>query len=764
MKAEILAPAGDYESLKTAVMCGADAVYFGLKQFNCRAGAKNFENDELIKAIELCRLFGVRAYIAFNISVKEDELKEAEETIGIIDSAGADAIIATDLAALSLCQKIAPHMPVHISTQAGVHNLYSAKFFERAGADRVVLSRETILQDIAEIKNNTTLEIEAFVHGALCVSFSGGCLLSAVMNGRSGNRGDCMQPCRQKYLLDAGGRKTEGYMLSPSDLCFIKRLKDLTAAGVTSFKIEGRMRRQEYVGQAVISYQKALNGTADLTEEIIALKKVFSRGGFSEGYVFSPHKELMSVKVQNHMGIRAGKVLHTVTRGGYPYATVFSDIEIKKGDGLKILRAGKEVGGADVHSVEKAGKDCYLIPVSLGVAPGDEVYLTTDAAQNAAINAIVKKINIDISVKAKIGLPLSVSAVCKKTEVHEESPYVVQKALSRATSTEEIKEAFLKLGDTPFEMKEWAVDADSGIFIPKGQLNELRRAVLSAVQNKILASYKRAERKNQNNLAMQSFQKAQNKEITVEIRNAKDITAELCRATRVVLRPETYSLQTYKEFQARLRAANVTKVYLALPKIMKGTDAALLSAVDFIKSAGWGIHAEGVFAVQLAREKGLTYGGGIGLNLFNTVSVDAYFDADYLTLSPELTRAEALPLLQKGVSLFAFGYLPVMTLNHCPVKLNTNCDCSSCAYKGVFTYSDNKFSYPAIREKSSFCQFSVYNALPHNLTALVSNEPYNLYINLYGYKGEAFSHALHALISGNAYDIDLSTKGGFSKN
>ena len=255
-KTEVLAPAGNFESLKCAVMNGADAVYLGLTRFNARAKAGNFTTEELKKAVEFCRFFGVKVYVTFNTIYKQSEYDDVITCMKECRDIGVNAFILQDFSLISRIKSTMPDIVLHLSTQAAVHNLEGALAAEKLGFTRVILSREALLGDIEKIHKNTSLEIEAFVQGALCVSFSGNCYFSSLVSGFSGNRGKCMQLCRKQYVFN--GKKA--YWLSPKDVCMKNKVDQLIKAGVCSFKIEGRMRRPEYVGEAVNCYKTILSG------------------------------------------------------------------------------------------------------------------------------------------------------------------------------------------------------------------------------------------------------------------------------------------------------------------------------------------------------------------------------------------------------------------------------------------------------------------------------------------------------------------------
>ena len=251
---EVLAPVGNIPSLKAAICAGADAVYLGLDLFNARIKANNFNKDNISTWVDYCHLFGVKVYLTFNTNIKQSERDIFASYVDIAAKAGVDAFIVTDLGCLDILKRY--DIPLHGSTQIGVHNLAGAKVLEDLGFTRVVLARETLSSDIAEIRKNTKLEIEHFVHGALCVCFSGACLMSSMMSGDSGNRGRCNQPCRLKYSSSFSSK--ESYLLSPKDQCLIDKVKELSGLGVDSLKIEGRLKQPHYVGEVVSEYSKAV--------------------------------------------------------------------------------------------------------------------------------------------------------------------------------------------------------------------------------------------------------------------------------------------------------------------------------------------------------------------------------------------------------------------------------------------------------------------------------------------------------------------------
>jgi Collagenase and related proteases len=300
---ELLSPCGSPEAVGAAIKAGADAVYLGGKHFNARANAKNFDDEELTRVIELCHGAGVRVYVTLNTMLYDRELPDVLRYAGFLYNIGADAVIAADMGFIKLLRQRLPELPGHISTQAAAHNLPALQTLAELGVKRVVAARELPKTELEELCKNSPVEIEVFVHGALCVSCSGQCLLSAVMGGRSGNRGECAQPCRMSYeTLVANGRGGKpGYQISLRDLCLAPYIPELIEAGVASLKIEGRMKSPEYVAGVTRIYRALLDGRRKTTAtELNELRRLFSRGGFTDAYYRGDGDTL-----QNMLGVRS---------------------------------------------------------------------------------------------------------------------------------------------------------------------------------------------------------------------------------------------------------------------------------------------------------------------------------------------------------------------------------------------------------------------------------------------------------------------------
>ena len=313
-KIELLAPVGNMESLYAAVNNGADAIYLGGPKFSARAKAIEFDNEKMKVAADYCHSYGVKIYVTMNTILKEKELKDAIKYAGYLYEIGIDALIIQDLGFLKLIKEKYPDFEVHASTQMTIHNGEGAVYFTEKGFKRVVLSRELSLEEIEYISKDLGIETEIFVHGALCVSYSGQCLMSSMIGGRSGNRGKCAQPCRQEYkLISASGGEKKGHLLSTKDTCTIDDMKDIIESGALSLKVEGRMKRPEYVAGVIETYRKAIdkeleNREFNVEEGKKTLLQLFNRGGFANAYLKKDSgKDMMSFVIPKNTGLELGK-------------------------------------------------------------------------------------------------------------------------------------------------------------------------------------------------------------------------------------------------------------------------------------------------------------------------------------------------------------------------------------------------------------------------------------------------------------------------
>ncbi|MGM9940965.1 MAG: U32 family peptidase [Bulleidia sp.] len=498
-KIELLAPAGNMESLKAAVAGGCDAVYMGLTVFSARAFAGNFTHEQFQEAIAYCHPRNVRIYVTMNTMLYETEMENAKKEVQFLYNHDVDGILVQDMGLFHYIRTCYPDLDVHCSTQMHIHNINGVKKMKQEGAARVVLARETPIELIRKAVQ-TGVEIEVFVYGAICISYSGQCLFSAAMKHRSANRGMCAQCCRLKYYDEDGKPFREGeYILSPRDLNVIDEIPQLIDAGVSSLKIEGRMKRPEYVYLVTKTFREAIDAcyagkpytVSGLREK--HLKEMFNRD-FSKGHLFHDDVEhRMSSYRPNHRGITVGKVV-SCHRGR---VTVHLSEGICQHDGLRILSTPMDIG-INAARIEKNGRlvnhadagDTVVLtcPMDQKARKGDFLQKTTDTVLieqiNAEIRERVRTIPVTMDVYAHVDEPLKIIVTDERNNIVEVcSDVVCQKAQKAPLSTERIESAMTKTGDLPFEIIIRSMDCDE-IFLPVSVLNDTRRNALESLYAK----------------------------------------------------------------------------------------------------------------------------------------------------------------------------------------------------------------------------------------------------------------------------------------
>lgn len=501
-KIELLSPVGNMECLKSAIEAGCDAVYLGGKKFGARGFAGNFKDEEILEAINYAHLYGVKVYLTVNTIIYEHEVEKFLDYVRFVHKNNIDAVIIQDIGMFDLLRKKFPNLELHASTQMHIHNYEGALLAKKLGFKRVVMARETPISVIEKIKKEIDIEIEVFVHGALCVSYSGQCLASALIGLRSGNRGTCAQICRKKYdLYDEFGNKlnNEKYLLSTKDLCTLEHLDDVISSGVNSLKIEGRMKRPEYVYLVTKIYKKAINnyyetGKPSVTkEDITALKKIFNRC-FTKGFMLGEKNDCFTYSVRpNHKGIMVGTVLSKVK----------NELKIKLTDNLKVhdgirIIDDKEDKGFVINKMFINGKnvsnaktgDVISVRYDKYVKPGSKVLLTTDYDQIKNIDDSLvlntRKVPIDVYVEAKLGKPLKIKVTDGINEVLKESDKSLQRALNRPTCEETIIKQVSKTGNTVYKVNKLKVILDTDVFINIKDVNDIRRSALEELNKKRL--------------------------------------------------------------------------------------------------------------------------------------------------------------------------------------------------------------------------------------------------------------------------------------
>lgn len=502
-KVELLAPAGNMENLKYAVMAGCDAVYLGLKKFGARAFSSNFSDNEFIEAVNYCHLYGVKVYVTLNTIIYDYEVEDFLKTVDFIHKNNVDAVLIQDLGMLDLVRKTYPNLEVHASTQMHIHNLDGVKVLEKLGIKRAVLARETSIDTIKYIKENSNIELEVFVHGALCVSYSGECLMSKFIGGRSGNRGECAGACRLSYdVVDCNNNilNKNKYPISTKDLNTIYYIDKLIESGVASLKIEGRMKSKEYVYMVVKLYRDTIDnyyktGKVIVNEnDLLKLKKIFNRE-YTKGFLFNiNNNELINSYRPNHMGVNVGKVLNY--KNGY--ATILLTDHVSIGSGLRVLsKNNKDVGILvnEFYKNNKLVKDAYSsdiisIKVHDKVFKDDIVVITNDKSISNSIEDYIKnnkrKVLISGKVSCKLGIiTLEVSDGINKVVVSSNNVF---KSINKSTTKEDISVKLNKLVNTvyKFDSLDIDIDIDSNLFIPLKEINGLKNDMVMLLNDKRL--------------------------------------------------------------------------------------------------------------------------------------------------------------------------------------------------------------------------------------------------------------------------------------
>ena len=492
-KIELLAPAGNMKALHYAVMAGCDAVYLGGIKFGARAFSKNFTNEEIVEAINYCHLYGVKVYVTVNTLIYDEEVDTFLEYIEFLHMNNVDAVIIQDFGMFDLVRKTFPNLELHASTQMHIHNLDGVKLMEKLGMHRVVLARETSVDTIKHIKENSNVELEIFIHGALCISYSGQCLMSSLIGGRSGNRGACAGSCRLKYdVIDSSGNKLNkgNYPLSTKDLNGIENIGELIDLGVSSLKIEGRMKSPEYVYMVVKLYRMAIDSyyetgcVAINEEELLKLKKIFNRN-FTKGFLFNTeNNDLINGYRPNHMGVSIGKVIDY--KKGYAKIKLTDSVSI--GSGLRVIGKKNDVGISvnEMYINNKLVKearcgDIISIKVNSDVNVNDDVVITMDKTICDDINSIVdsklRKVHISGEFYGHIGekARLTITDGINNVTV---TGGIVSSSINKPVDRDMIYEKLNKLGNTVYIFDKLDINIEDGIFIPVKEINELRREAI----------------------------------------------------------------------------------------------------------------------------------------------------------------------------------------------------------------------------------------------------------------------------------------------
>lgn len=745
---ELLAPAGTMENFMAALESGADAIYLGGKIFNARAHAANFGIDELREAVRLAHILDVSVYVTVNILIGDTELKDLEQYIKDLDSIGVDAIIVQDLAVAEIAKRVAPNIHLHGSTQMTAATLDAVRFYESLGFTRVVLARELSLKEIQHICKHCKAEIEVFVHGALCVCYSGQCLMSSFIGGRSGNRGACAQPCRLPYeLLDSKGEsvlpKHEAYLLSPKDLNYSEHMNELVAAGVTSFKVEGRMKKVSYVRQVIGTYREILDEASIHENQRKALASGFNRG-FSTAYLEDTvGRQMMTVVAPNHQGKPIGE---SYTKKGEVYLSLTEPIE--QGSLVKILQSNGSVTYYTVDDEWTCVSDTlYKGRPAEGLAVG-QLYLasTPKNTKSRGLQEFTRK--YDMSVYLSVGsngetnyteLTAILDSGLSVTVTNEYVPAIANKV---PTSLEKVTEQLGRLGNTLFRLS--YVDIPDGPYMwPASVLNALRRDAVTALETALITHHVESWQALQVTGDVDYDFKAQHElsydtcpMISARVDEIEGVKAAISGGAQKIvfggdrLSRTPYALSIYDEV-ARLCAQSDVICTFATPRVVKDDEVEAythtLEAIVQAHPDSISIHVPQ--ALLWLRELGYT--GAIeadtGLNIFNTPTLHFWEQLHISCVNPsqELTLKQITELAKHShvpIETMIHGYTEMMISEYCAIAsfvgTGSKVNCPMPCVKESYSLKDRKGEIFPIRT-DPYCRMHIMNSHEIDMRAYV---------------------------------------------
>lgn len=712
---ELLSPVGDFDCLKAAVQSGADCVYFGADLFNARISASNFDKYTLKEAIRYAKLRNVKVNFTLNTLIKNDEFEAAVNLALYAYSLGVDAIIVQDFGLAQYLIKNFPNINIHASTQMTIHNLDGVLELQNLGFKRVVLSRELSIREIEYICAHSEIEIETFIHGALCMSYSGQCLFSSSLGARSGNRGKCAQPCRLPYTLIEQPKRNEekiidkGYLLSPKDLCGLNYIPDLIKAGVSCFKIEGRMKSPTYVSTVTSIYRKYIDlyysDKPYIVEEsdIKKLMQVFNRGGFSDGNFNSePNKEYVYKEKPNNIGLSAGNVSYFNKKKGL--VTFETSQTFQVGDKIAFEHEEHSYTISELMKNNKNIENCAIgDTITVGrirgnVKLGDKIYKLSSASYSKNINEFINKENIkiplvaNITIKKDVPIKLEVTA-CDKEEgnyfsmsASSTSEIYPIEAISNPITVDRIKEQLSKTTDTPFEFKYINVDLDENLYISKiSAINQLRRDCLDSLMKQCI---KRFENNVTEDIPPFKYYDVIKKEKTVPkvslllntIDNRWDYS-QLIEFENAYIPFKYFIDNDYKNTITQI--SKKAKLYVYMPIIIKDNYRnIILNHLDTILNTYKieGIVISNISSINYLKDYAskLKIVANFNFNIFNNYNIDELkkLGISKITLSPELDKSSLQELANNScmpVELLVYGKLPVMNIGYCLLGSSNKC-------------------------------------------------------------------------------------------
>lgn len=743
-RVEILAPAGSMECLKAAITAGADAVYTGGALFGARAYAHNLTEEELLEAIDYVHLHGRRLYLTVNTLIKDREMeKQMYDYLLPYYRQGLDAVIVQDIGLFRFIRKHFPDLSIHASTQMTLTGVDGAKFLEKEGAQRIVTSRELSMAEVKKIADETELEIESFVHGALCYCYSGQCLFSSFIGGRSGNRGQCAQPCRLLYRTPEAKRPQ--YLLSLKDICTLELIPEMIESGIYSFKIEGRMKKPEYAAAVAFQYRKYADLYLKYYEECpaeedpaaYAMKKyrvreedrqmlldLYNRGGFHTGYYHTQNgREMISLNRPNHAGVPAVKVL--AKKGRNVTAKALTDLYPQDIIELPMRKGREKADNYTCKDAVRKGMNVQIPVFADTPFKRDEIWMRTrnstliDTLREEFVNGKIKE-RICGTFRLYPQEKATLTVKCRDAEITVAGEKA-QEALSQPMSRERIEKQLRKTGNTEFEFSFLKTEIGEKVFLPMQSLNELRREALETLEKVICEKYRRSgevkdPEEDKTELSMEeevlsgwtaSVRTAEQMEVILEEEAIGRIYVDC------TMFPRIWEKDSYVEWITKVHAAG-KEIYLVMPYIFRErTRKQYEAAYNRIFGAGWdGILIANYESFAFLKEHGYTGRIMTDYNLyeFNQESRKFWKEKGVFefTAPVELTERELQDLRVKDGEVIVYGYLPMMISAGCIQKTTRGCLKKS----GQTTITDRYRNPFVVKNECDYCYNILYNYVP----------------------------------------------------
>ena len=730
---ELLAPVGSFDSLKAAVQNGANAVYLGGKDFSARASANNFDREELKEAVKYAHIRDVRVFVTTNTLIKQNELEDFVEYAKFLYDIDVDAIIMQDIGAAMLIHELLPDFELHASTQMVAHSLEDVQYLESIGFKRVVLARELTVEEIKYICDNANVDIEIFVHGALCVCYSGGCLMSSMIGNRSGNRGRCAQPCRQKYtMIDIStGEEIHNngdYLLSTKDLNTIEEIDKIIDTGVLSLKIEGRMKKPEYVATVIKSYRDAIDEyettkKVNISDETMEdLYTIFNRK-FTKGLILGEvGEEVMNSNVPNNQGLYVGKVVDYNKKA--KRLKIKLEGTLKKGDGINLGGGtiGRIIKGKDITQIGYKGETIELD--FIGEAKKNQlVFKTSDtdlidrAQKTYTQDKEFAKSLIDAEISIKLDSYPELRLIDKNENiVTVQGDKLVEKALKVALSEEKIETQIKKLGNTPYEIDQLKINLDEGVSMPISLINQMRREEIELLDNARISVKGRMYKDNDIKYSPKIYSRnADNKsKIRVKVNNIEALKSILNLDIDMIYYEDVSTIE-----QAMTMAnANNKKLIYSAPRIVRNREYKRLEKSEEYCRDHVQISALGQVKYYKENSESVKFDVDYYLNPFNSETINHYKKegAETVCISQELNLHEIKETTQYTeleIETVAYGYIPMMLSEYCPMGVVArSCKkdkrCANCK-ESKYVLRDFKGEEYRVSQ-DIFCRSTIYNS------------------------------------------------------